>query len=130
LSSAIEGESPSLVLDESSIELYDPANLTILSCSQADWDLAKRIVRRPGIGRLGRFCKSYQGEVNETNEGKRAGVLYGEPGLGRKLVLRGSNVCLYVLRKASQGEDIYIDEAAFHADRRRIQNPFTRVTQG
>jgi hypothetical protein len=120
----IESESPSLVLDESSIELYDPANLTILSCSQADWDLAKRIVRRPGIGRLGRFCKSYQGEVNETNEGKRAGVLYGEPGLGRKLVLRGSNVCLYVLRKASQGEDIYIDEAAFHADRRPDSKSF------
>ena len=32
----------------------------------------------------------------------RAGVLHRSPGPGRQLVLRGSNVCLYVLREASQ----------------------------
>jgi hypothetical protein len=98
--------------------------LTIISCSQADWDLAARILRRACIGRLGRFCKSFQGEVNETNEGKREGVLYKEPGPGRRLVLRGSNVCLYVLRDASQGEDLYIDEDAFAANRRPDSKAF------
>jgi type I restriction-modification system DNA methylase subunit len=114
----IEERSPSLILDQTSVKQYDACNLTIVSCSQTDWDLATRIVNSPGIGRLGSFCKSYQGEVNETTAGERDGVLYSGPEPGRRLVLRGSNVCLYVLRKASQGEDIYIDPSAFFADRR------------
>ena len=35
------------------------------------------------------------------------------PAPNRSLVLRGSNVCLYVLRGASQGEALYLDSAAY-----------------
>lgn len=92
---------------------YDPGNLAIVSCGQADWDLARAVVSRPGISRLGRYCKSLQGEVNETNEGARAGVVNARPAPGRVLALRGSNICRYVLRTASQDERRYIDVAAF-----------------
>jgi hypothetical protein len=37
---------------------------------------------------------------------------------GRRLVLRGSNVCLYALREASQGAPLYID-----VERYRIAKP-------
>lgn len=45
-------ESPSLRLTTAAIPLYDPANFTIVSCSQADWDLgyadhAKRSTQAP-----------------------------------------------------------------------------------
>jgi hypothetical protein len=111
----IEAGSPTLSLNSNSIPLYDPGNHTIVSCSQQDWDLATRILERPAMGRLGSYCTSFQGEVNETNEGRRSGVLHRSPAPGRQLMLRGSNVCLYVLREASQGEAIYIDGAAFLA---------------
>ena len=35
----IDFDSPSLSLASASIPSYDPQNLTIVSCSQADWDL-------------------------------------------------------------------------------------------
>lgn len=111
----IETSSPALMLRPQDIHLYDPSNMTIVCCSQDDWDLATSIPRREGIGRLGDYCKSYQGEVNETTQKK---FLHEADGEGRQLVLRGANVCLYTLREASQGEPLYIDTAAFRAGKR------------
>ncbi len=90
--------------------------MTIVSCAQQDWDFATALTRRPGIGRLGNYCVSFQGEVNETIHEE---FLAEDGGDGRALVMRGSNVCLYVLRQASQGEPLYIDPAAFRAVRVR-----------
>jgi len=59
--------------------------------------------------RLGNVCTSYQGEVNETTDDA---FLSPEQHNGR-LVLRGSNVSLYALRPASQGEAVYLNEAQF-----------------
>jgi hypothetical protein len=139
----IESHTPKLRLTTADIPLYDPANMTITSCCQEDWDLAVRIMRSDRLGRLGEVCTSYQGEVNETNEKERGTLLEGSKDL--PLVLRGSNVCLYILREASQGDDLYLREAlflkgkaleskAFHTKQERVgfqrsspQNNFRRL---
>jgi hypothetical protein len=105
----ISEESPSLTLAAADIPLYDPSNLTVVSCSQADWELAVRIMQTGRFQRLGSICTSYQGEVNETND---ESFLSSDPTNGPQ-VLRGSNVSLYALRTASQGESLYLDEAGF-----------------
>lgn len=140
---AIEAESPALRASATSIPLYDPENMTIVSCSQHDWDLAERIMRSGRLTRLSAFCVSYQGEVNETNE-KPKGCLSAIPTDG-PLILRGSNVCLYTLREASQGENFYLvtpkflrgknkSAKAYHGARERVgfqrsspQNNFRRI---
>lgn len=139
----IELSSPSLLLSTQSIPLYDPENFTIVSCSQQDWDLAIRLIQSGRMERLRTYCTSFQGEVNETIEGQR-GNLSDDRAEG-KLVLRGSNVCLYVLRPASQGKSLFLREArfldgksqgakAFHSREARVgfqrsspQNNFRRV---
>lgn len=105
----IREESPSLMLAAADIPLYDPSNLTIVSCSQADWELAVRIMQTGRFQRLACVCTSYQGEVNETNDRR---FLSSDSTNGPQ-VLRGSNVSLYALRTASQGESLYLDEAKF-----------------
>jgi hypothetical protein len=141
VANTIDATSPSLMLRTTEIPLYDPSNLTIVSCSQADWDLAARVMQRPGIRRLGSMCKSYQGEVNETTD---KDFLSRDASSGC-LVLRGANVCMYVLREASQGVPLFLDskryqaakvnsEKAFHSRVDRVgfqrsapQNNFRRV---
>lgn len=104
-------DSPALRVSAGDVPLYDPSNLTLVSCSQADWELAIRIMQSNRFQRLGSICTSYQGEVNESND-KRKRLLSTAPGDG-SLVLRGSNVSMYLLREASQGESLYLDEAGF-----------------
>ncbi len=120
----VEPGSPALTLDRRSLSLYDPVNLTIVSCSQDDWDLATRILSRPGIGRLGQYSVSFQGEVNETNEKNHAHILHSTADIGRQLVLRGANVCMYILRDASQGEDVFIDGSKFLENKSPDSKPF------
>lgn len=118
----IESNSPSLKLSTASIPLYDPVNFTIVSCSQADWDLATRVTRSGRTVRLGQLCTSYQGEVNETIE-KPMGSLSIHEGDG-PLVLRGSNITLYAVREASQGEDFFILESVFLKDKSPTSKAF------
>lgn len=139
----IEPGSPSLIVRRSQVKLYDPENQPIVACSQEDWDLAVKIMGSGGMRRLGEFCKAYQGEVNETTDGKKGNVSY-DPKDGPQ-ILRGSNICLYVLRPASQGEAMYLrqerylqgkrpDAKAWHHRDRRVglqescpQNNFRRI---
>ena len=139
----IEPNSPSLSLSTSQIPLYDPSNLSVVSCSQRDWDLAVRIMQSGRMIRLGDVAEFFQGEVNETNERAR-GSFVSDPENG-KLVTRGACICLYVTRPASQGTDLYLDVArflegkgpetkAYHHRHRRIglqescpQNNFRRI---
>jgi hypothetical protein len=136
-------DSPSLSLTTADIPKYDPGNFTIVSCSQADWDLAIRIVGSGRMQRLKDFAEFYQGEVNETNERAKGNLL--PEGQGGKLVTRGASICLYVTRIASQGEDLYLNvkpflsgkgakTKAFHHRHRRVvlqesspQNNFRRI---
>ncbi len=139
----IKENSPSYTLSTADIPLYDPVNFTIVSCSQADWDLATRIMRTGRMVRLSEIAEFFQGEVNETNERKR-GNLIEDPDRG-ELVTRGASICLYVTRPASQGHDLNLDverflegkaedTKAFHHRYRRVcwqesspQNNFRRV---
>ncbi len=105
--------SPSLTLTSTEVRGYDPINQCIVSCDQADWDLVRTLVSRQGISRLGQYAKQFQGEVNETTDARRAGVVHATPGHGRVLALRGAAVCQYILRDASQGNPRYIDVAAY-----------------
>ena len=67
----IEEKSPSLTIRRNDVKLYDPENQPIVACSQEDWDLAVRIMSSGRMRRLGDFCVAYQGEVNETTDGKK-----------------------------------------------------------
>lgn len=136
-------DSPSYSLQTDQIPRYDPVNFTIVSCSQADWDLAVRIMQTGRLARLSEFAEFFQGEVNETNS-RRDGHLVADPDRGQ-LVTRGASICLYVGRPASQGEDLYLnvarflagkaeDSKAFHHRYRRVcwqesspQNNFRRI---
>ena len=55
--------------------MYDPENQPIVACSQDDWDLVTRIVRSRRLRRLGELCTAFQGEVNETTDGKKGSLL-------------------------------------------------------
>jgi hypothetical protein len=105
----IHPDSPDLLLSSSQIPLYDPGNMTIVSCSQHDWALAVRLMASGHCARLGDYCTSHQGEVNEKTD---EGLLEADPSVG-PLVLRGANISLYALREASQGEALYIRESEF-----------------
>jgi len=109
----IEIRSPSLKLSTKGIPLYDPSNLTIVSCSQEDWDLAIKITGGGRMVRLHDFAEFFQGEINETNE-KRKGTIRPDPSIGSK-VLRASGVCLYCVRDPSQSTtgDFFVDVQYF-----------------
>ncbi|MFH1749140.1 MAG: DNA methyltransferase [Planctomycetota bacterium] len=139
----IQDSSPSLTLQTDHIPLYDPSNRSIVSCSQDDWDLAVKIMAGGRMTRFGEFVQFSQGEVNETVQ-RRAGTLMPSPS-GARTVMRGANICLYILREASQGRDIYLnaqrflrgkgeDTKAFHHRYNRVglqescpQNNFRRI---
>jgi hypothetical protein len=141
----IEESSPSLAIRRNDVKLYDPENQPIVACSQEDWNLAVRMMSSGRMRRLGDYCVAYQGEVNETTDGQKGNISYDEK--DGQLILRGSNICLYVLREASQRQDegIYLnvkkylkdkkpDSKAWHHLQRRIglqescpQNNFRRI---
>ena len=136
-------QSPSQMLRRADVALYDPENQPIVACSQEDWDLATKIMRGGRMARLGEICVAFQGEVNETSDGEK-GNISDSPKDGPQ-VLRGSNICMYVLRPPSQGEPIYLRRdrylkdkkpgaKAWHHQQRRVglqescpQNNFRRV---
>lgn len=136
-------DSPALVLRPDDVKLYDPENQPIVSCSQEDWDLAVKIMSSGRLRRLRDFCTAYQGEVNEKTDGDK-GNISDDPKDGPQ-ILRGSNICLYVLREASQGEAIFLrkdkylrgkkpDAKAWHHQQNRVgvqescpQNNFRRI---
>lgn len=139
----IEETSPSLNLRCDQVKLYDPENQPILACSQEDWDLAVKVMSTGRMRRMGEYCTAYQGEVNETTDGRKGNVSYDSKD-GQEIV-RGASICLYVLRPASQGEPIYLrvrkylsgkkpGTKAWHHQQRRVglqescpQNNFRRI---
>jgi len=142
-SNLIETNSPSIAFNTSDIHNFDNLNLTIPSCSKMDWELAQRITSNSNIVRLGIYCKAFQGEINETTDGKRGFISY-DPKDGLQ-ILRGLNVCLYTIREASQGRPMFLrvnkylkskvnsEKAQHHKDRRVLwqeasaQNNFRRI---
>lgn len=121
----IEKNAPSLRLNSNSIKLYDPENLTIVSCSQDDWDLMAALPEER-ISRLGRFTSFFQGEVNQTVATAKGHLTTAAKG---QLVIRGANICLYQMREASQGDDIYLDIEAFLKGKRPNSKAFHHHAQ-
>src|SRR3989338_955257 len=139
----IDEASSKLRIGADEIIKFDPKNVTIPSCTQRDWALALKILANEKVKRLGDYCQASQGEVNETTDGKK-GFISTDPKDGHP-ILRGSNICMYVIREASQGEAIYLRKQkylkgkpdsvkALHHQQRRVgwqesspQNNFRRI---
>jgi hypothetical protein len=109
----INQTSPTLTIRSQELGLLDPDNLPIPPCTQEDWDLAVRILKSEGLARLSNYCEAFQGEVNETSDGKRGLVSY-QASDGPE-VLRGANISMYALREASQGVPMYLRTNLFRA---------------
>ncbi len=107
----VEERSEPLKVTPSQLLAFDPENVTIPSCEQRDWDIAMAILSR-GVTRLGKLTDHSQGEVNETTHRK----FLSEKSIG-SLVLRGAAICLYAVREASQGRDLYLNVKAFLKER-------------
>jgi hypothetical protein len=105
----IESSSQTLHLSPDEISRFDPGNYVIPSCTQRDWNIANAILSSK-IQRLGSLARCFRGDMEQTKE-IRAGTL----GSDKKgpLVLRGSNITVYAVREASQGEDLYLDVKKF-----------------
>ena len=108
--------SPSMMLHPEDVGLYDPDNQPIVACSQEDWDLAVRIAKSGRVRRLGDYCEAFQGEVNETTDGSKGSI--SEHARDGPQILRGSNICLYVLREASQGDAIFLRKQHYLKDKK------------
>jgi Eco57I restriction-modification methylase len=117
----IDHESSVLVLSVSEVLAFDPENTVIPSCTQRDWELAVRLLTTKHIQRMQETSESFQGEVNETNERKR-GTLSARH--EHPIALRGSNICLYAVREASQGDDIGVDVEKFLKGKREDTKAF------
>ena len=70
---------------------------------------------------MNRTTKSFQGEVNETNEAERGNLTDARTA---PLILRGSNVCTYAVREASQGEDVRLNVKKFLAGKEEDSKAF------
>jgi hypothetical protein len=113
--------STTLMVSSAEILSFDEAGAVIPSCSQRDWDIIVRILGLPTIKRLGVIAKSFQGEVNETNQRERGSVTSDTTD---QLTIRGTNICMYAVRDASQGEPVYLDVEEFLYGKRDSSKAF------
>ncbi len=125
----LEEVQASLELSSAEIPHYDAVNQTIVSCSQADWDLATRIMQTGRLGRLGDFCQSFQGEFNETNDGdhKGRGLLSEDETHGTELI-RGAHVCQYAVRAASQGTNLFLRDGRMQELLKQSRDPDAKLS--
>jgi hypothetical protein len=119
---SLDQERHRVALRTQDIEVFDPINATIVSCSQSEWDLALKLLKNNKVLRLGQLAHSFQGEVNETTQGAR-GIVQEDPTIGPQ-VLRGANVCRYALREASQGRPKFINEDVFLSGKRSTSKAY------
>ena len=93
------------------IRIFDRENYTVPCCQQKDWEIVTKLLNASSIKHLGDYCKAYQGEVNETTDGRR-GFISKDPKDGPQ-ILRGSTITLFVIREQSQGENIYLKKGKY-----------------
>lgn len=110
-------DSHPLIIRPSELREYDPENRAIPSCVQDDWDIIHKIIRNENIKRLKDYIRAWQGEVNETTDG-RMGYISKNSSAGPQ-ILRGSTICQYVLREPSQGEAIFLRKNKYLKGRKR-----------
>ena len=109
----METSSDRLSVRPTEILALEPENVPIPSCTQRDWHIAVKLGSHRQMGRLGDHCRAFQGEVNETTDGKK-GFISKDPATGPQ-VLRGSNLGLYTVREASQGTAMFLNRYKFLA---------------
>ena len=119
---SIDATSERLTVEPIEILSFDPDNCPLPSCTQRDWELVTSILTYPQMARLGDYCTAFQGEVNETSDGRR-GFISRDPSHGVR-VLRGANLGLYSLRDASQGTPMYLRKESFLAGKPRSQKAY------
>ena len=107
----IEAMDDRLSVKPTEILSLEPENIPIPSCTQRDWNIAVRLRSHGKVRRLGEYCRAYQGEVNETTDGRR-GFISGDHTAGPQ-ILRGSNLSLYTLREPSQGTAMFLKTDSF-----------------
>ena len=107
----IEASTDCLMVKPTELLSLEPENMPIPSCTQRDWNIAVTVISKDQIGRLGDHCTAFQGEVNETTDGKR-GFISRDSLVGPQ-VLRGSNIGLYTIRQASQGTAMFLRRPKF-----------------
>ena len=109
----MEPSTDGLSVRPTEILALEPENVPIPSCTQRDWIIAVKLGSHTQMGRLGDHCRAFQGEVNETTDGKK-GFIANDPSTGPQ-VLRGSNLGLYTVREASQGTAMFLNRDKFLA---------------
>jgi Alw26I/Eco31I/Esp3I family type II restriction m6 adenine DNA methyltransferase len=103
-----------LSINEAEIRSIDKGNLTIPSCSKDEWAVIKKIKGIQYFAPLGNYATQYQGEVNETNEKDNDTLT---DNTNYPMILRGSNITMYCVREASQGEQLYLNDVNFLKDK-------------
>jgi hypothetical protein len=122
----MEESSPTLWVSYGEILAFDESGAVIPSCTQRDWDIIVRILGSHAITRLHEIAKSCQGEVNETNKRERGSVTTGPI---HPLTIRGSNICMYAVREASQGEPVFLNVKKFLSGRRESSKAFDHLEE-
>jgi type I restriction-modification system DNA methylase subunit len=100
-----EGSDAAFLTPEIIIKL-DEKGAVIPSCTQRDLEILISIFSDNSMKKISDYCQASQGEINETADGKKGYVSRNHQ--DGPHILRGSNICLYILREASQGEPIYL----------------------
>ena len=113
VSQEIDAFGETLSVKPTEVLSLEPENVPIPSCTQRDWDIAVRLWSHGKVRKLGEYCRAYQGEVNETTDGRK-GFVSNDP-LDGPQVLRGSNLGLYTVREPSQGTAMFLRTDEFLA---------------
>ena len=113
LAQFMDPSSDRLSVRPTEILALETENVPIPSCTQRDWHIAVKLGSHRQMGRLGDHCRAFQGEANETTDGKK-GFISNDPATGPQ-VLRGSNLGLYTVREASQGTAMFLNRNKFLA---------------
>ncbi|RJQ50185.1 MAG: hypothetical protein C4526_12400 [Nitrospiraceae bacterium] len=103
----IEKNAQVLSVTPDDILAFDEENLTIPSCSQRDWDLVG-LIRHGAIQPMGNIAKLFEGELHALTHREFISADNKGP-----IIIRGSNVTLYALREASQGEELRLNVKAY-----------------
>jgi len=106
-SNVIQASSERFTIKPIEIATFDPENLAIPSCTQRDWIIVNSILNSNSI-HLKNIAKLSQGEINETTCYE-----YLSSNKVGPQILRGATICLYSVRDASQGTELYINVSDF-----------------
>ncbi|OIP64365.1 MAG: hypothetical protein AUK29_04760 [Nitrospirae bacterium CG2_30_53_67] len=116
-----EDSASMLAVAPADILTFDKENATIPSCTQHDWDLIG-LIRQGAIQPMGNVAKLFEGELHALTHREFINANNKGP-----VIIRGSNVTLYALREASQGEELRLDVRAYLKDKSENSRAFAHL---